>query len=124
MASTSQKTTLCSSRNDSSSLPREAAASASLVQDWTVASSDQPPKNPSITSLIRPVESVSEPPSNLSSKGTFVLRFCVLCFVLMFLLIIFSDHLDVRFLLCLFICYVGLFSHEFAFIYSLFFMGC
>lgn len=68
MASTSKKATLSSFSaqalaQDSVSV---SAPRASMVRDW---SSDQPPKNAAIASLIRPVDPLAETSSNPSSKG-------------------------------------------------------
>ncbi|GAY47314.1 hypothetical protein CUMW_103640 [Citrus unshiu] len=68
MASTSKKATLSSFSaqalaQDSVSV---SAPRASMVRDW---SSDQPPKNAAIASLIRPVDPLAETSLNPSSKG-------------------------------------------------------
>ncbi|TXG55419.1 hypothetical protein EZV62_020675 [Acer yangbiense] len=74
MASASKKTTLssscCSSPaiDSSTNLPRKAGP-VTLVQDWSLPSTDQPPPPPPKT-LIQPVDSVSSISSNPSSKAT------------------------------------------------------
>ncbi|KAH7550515.1 hypothetical protein JRO89_XS13G0206100 [Xanthoceras sorbifolium] len=79
MASASQKTTLSSSccsslANDSATTIPRKAGPATLVQDWIVASTDQPPpKTASIASLIQPIKSIPDTSSNPSSKGIAVM---------------------------------------------------
>lgn len=88
MASTPQKTTLSSFTSQptveasSASVSRE-ATSSSLVQDWSVASADQPVKNASVTSLIHPVDSIPDTSANPSSKGTTLFLYLSVMFVLL-----------------------------------------
>lgn len=113
MASTSKKATLSSFSaqalaQDSVSV---SAPRASMVRDW---SSDQPPKNAAIASLIRPVDPLAETSLNPSSKGTFFLLY--VCFILffMFLCVVLLDHLRVCLsLLLLSICHIVVFLYSF-----------
>ncbi|KAF8378236.1 hypothetical protein HHK36_029575 [Tetracentron sinense] len=83
MAATAEKATSCCIDNKSVSPRREAAAVSSVavavaaapgvVQDWTVTTTDsrddQQHKRASMATLIRPVDSLPEPPTNASTKG-------------------------------------------------------
>lgn len=91
MASTSKKTTLSSFSTQALAQDSVSVSvpGVSLVRDW---SSDQPPKNAAMASLIHPVDPLAE---TSSSKGTFFLFY--VCFILffMFLCILLLDHLRV-----------------------------